>query len=758
MSLRPRGRPGRGAWARIVPGVDPGLSGVRSAPWPGCRSAESRPLGGPARPRRPGPGSRRCRREARRSRGARPPNPGAPRWPRAGPGPPRSGPAGRSRMKAVEASRSPACRRPIWASSMRRPTRCGRVDPLHALAHHHGEGVAPPGRHPGRRVLGDDAPLGRLQVVALRLDGEEEVGAAGLELRLVLREPHDGGHDGARPAEGDPDEQVGTRHHAEAEEARVEEPAQDPQPFLLKRKCTIWRRISQSLRGVRHPRLPGGRPLGILPGREKGPESAERPPATSGWGVGACTFPTETARAPEAGATGENGHVVQAEEEARGPERRGARRPRPRGAVDQVRILRPDHVLPDGRRRTGRSAPSATTTSASPRASASSPSSTRAPTRSSTPRSAPRTPSSSRTPSATPTASSSTSARRASRTRSSTLAAPWAARRWSSPAWSTPSWAGPWGAWWARRSPGPPRPPSARARRSSSSPARAVPACRSRCSPSCRWARSPQPWRGSTRRGSPTSRIMTDPTTGGVTASFAMLGDVNIAEPKALIGFAGPRVIEQTIRQTLPEGFQRSEFLLEKGMLDMVVHREPDAADAREPAPYVHRQNHLTMDSHQSLGYLETLIALGVKTGLDHTRHLAERLGDPQESLPLHPRGGDQREGIHLQLPRGDPEGRRGSAWACTPRRTWWTSGSGSGWRTSWSGRRPSLVPDPGARGRGGGGGGGRPVGAARPTSRRSRCSPSTTSAAPAWTRRSSRWASAAGSTARTSWSPNSPS
>jgi acetyl-CoA carboxylase carboxyl transferase subunit beta len=67
--------------------------------------------------------------------------------------------------------------------------------------------------------------------------------------------------------------------------------------------------------------------------------------------------------------------------------------------------------------------------------------------------------------------------------------------------------------------------------------------------------------------------ILTDPTTGGVTASFAMLGDVNIAEPKALIGFAGPRVIEQTIRQKLPEGFQRSEFLLERGMLDMVVDR-----------------------------------------------------------------------------------------------------------------------------------------------------------------------------------------
>jgi acetyl-CoA carboxylase carboxyl transferase subunit beta len=67
--------------------------------------------------------------------------------------------------------------------------------------------------------------------------------------------------------------------------------------------------------------------------------------------------------------------------------------------------------------------------------------------------------------------------------------------------------------------------------------------------------------------------VLTDPTTGGVTASFAMLGDVNIAEPRALIGFAGPRVIEQTIRQKLPEGFQRSEFLLEHGMLDMIVDR-----------------------------------------------------------------------------------------------------------------------------------------------------------------------------------------
>src|SRR5262249_54094452 len=67
--------------------------------------------------------------------------------------------------------------------------------------------------------------------------------------------------------------------------------------------------------------------------------------------------------------------------------------------------------------------------------------------------------------------------------------------------------------------------------------------------------------------------VLTAPPTGGFTASFAMLGDLNIAEPKALIGFAGPRVIEQTIRQKLPEGFQRSEFLLEKGMIDLVVDR-----------------------------------------------------------------------------------------------------------------------------------------------------------------------------------------
>jgi len=84
------------------------------------------------------------------------------------------------------------------------------------------------------------------------------------------------------------------------------------------------------------------------------------------------------------------------------------------------------------------------------------------------------------------------------------------------------------------------------------------------------------------RAGLPFLSILTDPTTGGVTASFAMLGDLNIAEPKALIGFAGPRVIEQTIRQKLPEGFQRSEFLLEHGMVDLIAdHRELKAVIAR---------------------------------------------------------------------------------------------------------------------------------------------------------------------------------
>jgi len=74
-------------------------------------------------------------------------------------------------------------------------------------------------------------------------------------------------------------------------------------------------------------------------------------------------------------------------------------------------------------------------------------------------------------------------------------------------------------------------------------------------------------------KGLPYVSVLTDPTMGGVSASLAMLGDINVAEPKALIGFAGPRVIEQTVREKLPEGFQRSEFLLEKGAIDMIIDR-----------------------------------------------------------------------------------------------------------------------------------------------------------------------------------------
>ena len=76
------------------------------------------------------------------------------------------------------------------------------------------------------------------------------------------------------------------------------------------------------------------------------------------------------------------------------------------------------------------------------------------------------------------------------------------------------------------------------------------------------------------KKAIPYISVLTNPTTGGVTASFAMLGDLNIAEPGALIGFAGPRVIEQTIRQKLPEGFQRAEFLVEHGMVDAIVSRK----------------------------------------------------------------------------------------------------------------------------------------------------------------------------------------
>jgi len=90
------------------------------------------------------------------------------------------------------------------------------------------------------------------------------------------------------------------------------------------------------------------------------------------------------------------------------------------------------------------------------------------------------------------------------------------------------------------------------------------------------------------RAGIPFISVLTDPTTGGVTASFAMLGDLNIAEPKALIGFAGPRVIEQTIRQKLPDGFQRSEFLLTHGMIDIIVDRRELKATIARTLRFMH--------------------------------------------------------------------------------------------------------------------------------------------------------------------------
>ncbi|MFQ3236888.1 MAG: acetyl-CoA carboxylase carboxyl transferase subunit beta [Paraglaciecola sp.] len=93
-------------------------------------------------------------------------------------------------------------------------------------------------------------------------------------------------------------------------------------------------------------------------------------------------------------------------------------------------------------------------------------------------------------------------------------------------------------------------------------------------------------------KGLPYISVMTDPTMGGVSASLAMLGDVNVAEPKALIGFAGPRVIEQTVRETLPEGFQRSEFLLEKGAIDMIVDRRAMRDKIFSILSKLHHQNH----------------------------------------------------------------------------------------------------------------------------------------------------------------------
>ena len=162
--------------------------------------------------------------------------------------------------------------------------------------------------------------------------------------------------------------------------------------------------------------------------------------------------------------------------------------------------------------------------------------------------------------------------------------------------------------------------------------------------------------------------VLTDPTTGGVTASFAMLGDLNIAEPKALIGFAGPRVIEQTIRQKLPEGFQRSEFLVEHGMLDLVVdRRDLKATIARalrfmraELAPVRSRpvrsaRRPPTAPSRRADRLLDRLFALetfGIKLGLENITRLCDGARPSRAQLRLAARRRHQRQGL------GDGDGR----------------------------------------------------------------------------------------------------
>ena len=138
--------------------------------------------------------------------------------------------------------------------------------------------------------------------------------------------------------------------------------------------------------------------------------------------------------------------------------------------------------------------------------------------------------------------------------------------------------------------------------------------------------------------------VMTNPTTGGVTASFAMLGDINIAEPGALIGFAGERVIRETIRQNLPPGFQRAEFLLEKGFLDMIVPRSAMKDTLATILSHLSRPR-LTgggvRDASRNLSYADCLAFLyarnqfAVKLGLHNIAALLERLGRPQDGMPF---------------------------------------------------------------------------------------------------------------------------
>ena len=222
----------------------------------------------------------------------------------------------------------------------------------------------------------------------------------------------------------------------------------------------------------------------------------------------------------------------------------------------------------------------------------------------------------------------------ARRTRSSSAsAASTASRPWSR-RWSTASSAARW-AWWSAR-----RSCAASSWRSSGS----APVIIVSCSGGARMmegalslmqmAKISAALARLDRAKLPYISILTDPTTGGVTASFAMLGDLNIAEPKALIGFAGPRVIEQTIRQKLPDGFQRSEFLLERGMLDLVVDRRELKATLGRALRFMHTAPDVAAPATADLlaeaaqrrrwmTPLDRLFALeqfGIKLGLDNIR------------------------------------------------------------------------------------------------------------------------------------------
>ena len=175
--------------------------------------------------------------------------------------------------------------------------------------------------------------------------------------------------------------------------------------------------------------------------------------------------------------------------------------------------------------------------------------------------------------------------------------------------------------------------------------------------------------------------ILTDPTTGGVTASFAMLGDLNIAEPGALIGFAGPRVIEQTIRQKLPDGFQRSEFLLEHGMLDLIVDRREMKSTIARALRFMGQHpveagtaggscRRGTLNgtgtgeswNHDPFQYLLALEKFGIKFGLANIQTLAAALGQPAHAVQDHSHRRHERQGVgdgddRLRAARVGPEG-----------------------------------------------------------------------------------------------------